>query len=172
MKKTLLFLMLAAMTAFMACKGDDGPAGPPGADGINGTNGQDGNANVQSYTTAITGADWSADSEPRCTLNVAIVTADIANTGLVMVYFRGFFIGSIDGTTWTALPFSVAREFYTQTYGFAVAPNTVILSETASDGVPVRPEAEVRVVAVSADGRQAQINWENYAEVAEHFNLD
>lgn len=182
----MIFLLAGALVSFAACKGDDGapgPAGvagapgPAGTNGTNGTNGQDGNdgnANVKSVTMNITGSSWAAVStyENTAELNVAIITQDIADKGLVMVYLKTTSLG-LDGTTWTALPFSLARQNYTESFAFATKVGKVVLRETSTDGNPVEPTGSIRIVAATADGmmRYPDLDWTNYEEVKAALDL-
>lgn len=183
MKQLMIFLLAGALVSFAACKGDDGapgPAGvagatgPAGTNGTNGTNGQDGNANVKSVTMNITGSSWTAVNtyENTAELNVAIITQDIADKGLVMVYLKSGAL-SLDATTWTALPFSLARQNYTESFAFATKVGKVILRETSTDGNPVEPAGSVRIVAATADGmmRYPDLDWTNYEEVKAALDL-
>ncbi len=122
MKNLLSLLLLLSITAFMSCKkgemGDMGPAGQDGQDGIDGQNGQNGNANVKSYETTISTADWFFHSGNLASVDiqVPIITEQIAATGMVMVYWH-----YAPADVWFALPYS----FSTQIYYFWFKPGLV-----------------------------------------------
>lgn len=122
----------------------------------------------------ITSSSWTAVNayENTAELNVAIITQDIADKGLVMVYFKTGSLG-LDGTTWTALPFSLARQNYTESFAFATKVGKVILRETSTDGNPVEPSGSVRIIAATADGmmRYPDLDWTNYEEVKAVLDL-
>lgn len=171
MKKLLSLLLLVGITAFIACKGELGPAGPSGQDGTDGidgtdgTDGQDGNANVKSYTTTISAANWvpfTADLS-YIDLQVPILTEEIAATGMVMVYLQEA------GNEWYALPFSRG----TQSYFFWVKPGFARIHTQNDSTAPTKFAGKVRIVAASSDGRarHPDLDWTNYQEVKNRLQL-
>ncbi len=167
MKQLLSLLLLVSITAFMSCKGDQGDQGPAG------TNGLDGNANVKSVTIPITSANWVSISADQnlAELSVPLITQAIADNGMVMVYFKTTYLG-LDGNTWTALPFSLARSGYTEAFSFAVQTGKVFITETASDNLPVEPAGTIRVIVATADGMAtAPVDWSNYQDVKDYLQL-
>ncbi len=63
--------------------GPTGPQGEPGTNGVNGTNGEDGNANVQTIIF-----DISTITGNNVTLNTELVTQEVLDNDLVLVYLR------------------------------------------------------------------------------------
>jgi hypothetical protein len=178
MKQVLSLLMLIGLTLFIGCKGeqgDIGPAGPSGATGPAGpagpagANGQDGNANVKNTTLQVLTSDWTvvSDYESEVTLTVPSITADIADKGIVAVYWKYNW-----DTAWRALPYSVSYSSYTETYSYAFAPGLVTLRITANDGLAPEPEVTVRVVTASAvEKTNPNIDWLDYTNVKEQLGL-
>ncbi len=165
MKLFLNLLLVAGLATLMSCNGEMGPAGPAGQDGADGpagqdgTDGQDGNANVKNLELTIQASNWVTFQSDLLyvDLNVPIVTGQIANTGMVMVYFQEV------GTEWYALPY--ARNF--QNYFFWVKPGQVRVHSQNTSILPTKFTGKVRVVAVSAEGmaRNPDLDWTNYEAV-------
>lgn len=189
MKNLLSLLLLLSITAFMSCKGDMGDMGPAGQDGVDGTNGingtngqngqpgqpgQDGNANVKSFDTWFPSSAWASNGsyENKLEFDVSIITQAVAEHGMVMVYLKTSALG-LDGNAWTAMPFSLAYQFYTEAFSFSFVPGKLFLRETSNDGLPVEPECYCRVIAVTSQGlaRNPDVDWTNYELVKTRLQL-
>ncbi|MFI5218370.1 MAG: collagen-like protein [Bacteroidia bacterium] len=172
MKKLLkIFMMLASISLLISCAkdGETGPQGPAGVNGTNGTNGQDGNANV--HTQTFTVSNWYYIA-PSYGVDIADfdITQDIVDNGLVMVYTSNGSGG------WQALPYTAyPSSSYSSTYVFVHYLNGVTIWKTDSDLTqPVNPGTRTyKVIAVAEAPRIANpnVNWNNYEEVKETFNL-
>jgi hypothetical protein len=152
----------------MACKGEQGDAGPAGPAGQNGQNGQDGNANVKTYTTTVSSSNWVEiqDDWSEAQISVPIITSDIANNGLVMVYMQS-------GGVWNAWPFTVAFVSYTEAFSYEFVTGSVTLRDISNDNIPIEPTGPLRVIAATADGmvRYKDLDWYNYEAVAQALQL-
>jgi hypothetical protein len=178
MKQFLFFLLIGAAISFSACKGEQGD---PGRDGAPGTNGQDGNANVKSVLIDVTSADWIVSAVDNLTFSTkpcAIITQAIADKGLVMVYARGN-TGIFDvGQNWVTLPYTYAESNgpgtpgFTESWWFHYGPNSITFNIQDNDEYYLKPAITYKVVAISATGRLAPINFNNYAEVKDYFKLE
>ncbi|MEZ4924827.1 MAG: hypothetical protein R3A50_01030 [Saprospiraceae bacterium] len=180
MKNLFLFLLMAAATTMISCKGEQGipgPAGVAGQDGIDGQDGQDGtngtngNANVKSFKTTVYASDWLyvISSIRQARVNVPIITNTIANNGLVMVYSH-----NIGSTSWLAWPLSYAFNGGTRSFYYYVFSGGLDLYSEASAGSPFESGIEVRVVAATADGlaRNPDLDWTNYEAVKSALGLE
>lgn len=183
MKNLFTFLLLLSFSAFFSCKGEQGDMGLPGQDGIDGTDGQDGqdgkdgqdgNANVISINSMISSTAWVQIAPDKYTLEFFVpqITQDIADNGLVMVYFKTSYIG-LDGTTWTALPITIARSNYTESFVFGVKTGKIVFTNTSNDNNPGAISCPVRIILATSEGlaRNPDLDWINYELVKETFQL-
>ena len=164
-------MLLAALATFIACEGPagkdgiNGTNGIDGIDGTDGTDGQDGNANVNSAVTTISAADWIFFDAGLSYIDfqVPIVTADIAASGLVMVYIQEA------SAEWYALPFSRGA----QSFFFWAKPGLVRIHTENTNGSPYLFAGDIRIVAISADGlaRNPNLDWTDYTRVKEALQL-
>jgi hypothetical protein len=179
MKQFLFLLFIGATLSFSACKGKDGLTGPAGTAGTNGTNGTNGNANVKSVLIDVAKAEWvvsTADNLIYSTKPCAIITQDIADKGLVMVYAKGNFEIFNVGDDWVALPFTYAKSSsgtptWTESWWHHYSQGTITFNGQDNDQLYSNPNLTFKVVAISSTGRLAPINFNNYTEVAEYFDL-
>jgi hypothetical protein len=164
--KNFVFLVLL-LSFFITSCGKEGPVGKDGV-GAPGINGVDGNANVRSATKAIFNGNWqnSSDLSAEASLDFPIVTEDIANTGLVMVYLQ-----YQNSTNWIAMPFSISGQGYTENFGFSFTAGKVVLQDYTDVAPLIKPDGMIRVVAVSSEGRMAPVNWNEYEDVKNYFEL-
>lgn len=157
--------MMISLVTFMSCKGEQGDTGPAGQ---NGQNGQDGNANVKTFTTTVSSSDWTEiqDDYSEAEINVPILTSDIVNNGLVMVYLQS-------GTDWIALPYTVAFASYTESFTYYFSVGKVTLQDISNDNLPIEPTGSMRVIAATADGmvRYPDLDWYNYEAVMNALQL-
>ncbi|MDX1912408.1 MAG: collagen-like protein [Saprospiraceae bacterium] len=168
MKKVLSMLLMISLATFMSCKGEQGDTGPAGPAGQNGQNGQDGNANIKTFTTTVSSSNWVEilDDYSEAQVNVPIITSDIVNSGLVMVYMQS-------GSSWTAWPYAVAFDTYTEAFSFTFATGSVTLRDISNDNIPIEPTGPLRVIAATADGmvRYPDLDWYNYEAVMNALQL-
>lgn len=81
MKKMTFLLFAAVAMIFTACEGPEGPAGPAGSDGSD--------ANFTTFETSVVVADWAGGAYVE--FPVDIITEDIYNDGVVLVYIKDAF---------------------------------------------------------------------------------
>ncbi len=74
-------LFAAAALLFTACEGPEGPAGPAGPAGDN--------SNFSTFETTVLAADWGG--QPYTEVEVNIITEDVYNNGVVLVYVEDAF---------------------------------------------------------------------------------
>ncbi len=164
MKKLIfkIFLMAFVAVLFSNCTAKDGETGLPGTDG------KDGNANVKAEEQSISKFQWIDINTYRAyaTLDFPKITPEIAEKGLVMVYLK-----YQNNTVWHALPLTISAQTFTESYYFSVEPGKVTLFDDSNDGILSKPEGKIRIVAVSADGKNAPVDWQNYEAVKAHFDL-
>jgi len=160
MKKSILaFAIIALILTFNACKkGDTGAMGPAGADG---------NANVKSYTFSLLSTDWVADSANLQWSADHTLPSTIDLSGAVLLYVQ-------DGSNWAALP----HVDYGVTFEFGFDPATKIIEIQAADATATTMTANpgpltFKVVTIPSAAKRANpnINWKNYTEVKNTFNL-
>jgi len=171
MKKTIfktgLFLVVALFAMSCSKDGAVGPAGPAGANGINGTNGINGNANVLgSGDLTILPSDWLSSGNIKY-VNIAnsVITQQIVNTGVVMVYAK-----STNGS-YIAMPFSSGGF----DYRFNISLNNlqIVVSTYNNSAITMTSNFTFRYVVIASSNKMAgfNINWQNYEEVKSRFNL-
>jgi len=161
MKNKFLFLSMALYCTliFSGCAkdGETGPQGPAGAAGAAG------NANVIATNTftaswVLSGTAYGAE------LSVPAITQDIVDRGSVQVFVQY-------ADEWWGLP-DLNGVNSTQ-FGFGLG--NVSLLNTNSDGTtPSLPFVSIfRVVVISSSNRMANpnVNWKNYKEIKQAFNL-
>ena len=103
--KRITFLFAIICFTFFACEGPEGPEGPQGTQGIQGVEGPqgtEGNANVSVTIFTIYDSQWSkSGSIWYYNTSLSIITSDIANNGIVLV-----FVKSTNSDAWQALPYT------------------------------------------------------------------
>ena len=169
MKKTITTIgmaMLVCVTAivFNGCKGKDG------APGAQGPAGPQGNANVDYMVFQVSASNW-AYSSPSYFVNLIdpMVTADILNTGAVLVY-------ADDGVTVTQLPLTIyPSSTYSETWTPYESINNVQVQVTDSDlTAPNNPGSILFKVVVMASKSLLQnphINFKSFESVKAAFHL-
>lgn len=114
-----------------SCKKTPGPAGPAGKDGTNGTNGS---ANIQTYTVALSGANWAYDNTEKsytAVISINAITSAVVNKGTIQVF-------SGDQSGYIALPYS----YQGQEFNYSYETGYVYLVFTLTDGTtPPNPGA-------------------------------
>jgi hypothetical protein len=174
---SLLFLVVISLTP--SCKGDQGeigPQGPAGVAGPAGDPGPAGSANVHTETFNIDASNWVDNGEySTIDLNPSTITADIANTGIVLAY--GYFVGSGQWQSgWHQLPYTiVVAGSYTETFAYSYDTNWLQLLDSPSDGFQINPSMTLKVVTIPSEGRkqaeQAGIDLKDYNQVATFFKI-
>lgn len=167
MKRTLLLFTVLSTIVLLGCKGDQGADGLPG---VNGIDGKDGNANVQSRIITVYPTEWVGDYDGYyAEVSVPTITQNIHNTGVVLCYLKL-------GDYYMAMPFSYySGEGYNILYSFMHAVGKVEFAYQDDDGYTFQPTQNVvfKVVTIASSELQgkANVNFENYDEVAEAFGL-
>jgi hypothetical protein len=168
MKKTTIAFVMAGLAltlglTFSSCKkGDTGPAGPAG------TNGTNGNANVVSSTVTATGWSYTSPSW-KVSFTYAAITQAIIDKGVVLVYAKV-------GNAYNQLPLTFYQSAtYSSTWEVSTYLGGVDIIATDSDLTqPSNPGSQTfKIVVISASARTANpnINFKNYNEVKQAFNL-
>lgn len=114
-------LLISGVTLLTNCSKEEGPAGPTGPAG------KDGNANVRSSTIFISGSEWTTSTgEAFVTKQVAEITSEIVDNGVVMVYMK-------TDNAWEALP-STYTSFLGEvfTFGYSIEPGKLNLKITSN----------------------------------------
>ena len=162
MKKLFLFFFLLSFTACTIHESDvPGPVGPPGPAG---------NANVIS-TEPITLNTWFYEASPNwyvADIDAPEITADVVNTGLVMVYQR---IQSGQNPVWIPLPDTYGN--VTTNYDF-YRGGLSVYSFNVDNTTPIAPTGMVvRFVVIPDSFRKANptANWKNYEVTKEILDL-
>lgn len=158
MKKVVLVFSAVLLLIGCAKDGKDGVTGQTGTSGVNG------NANVQSAgSIALTSGNWtSINSSYYSILNVAEVTQDVVDNGVVMVY-----INRANG--WSPMPLTAGVESYT----FEFRLNEVIVWVSNTDGSQTaNPGNEnFRVVVIPSSQKANGVDYNDYKNVMEVYNL-
>ena len=196
-----------ALFSLSCSKGPAGPAGPAGLQGAagptgaTGATGPQGNANVSSGTVTLTNTNyandyWSITTGPSSSLGlgarkasiaVTSITANIFNTGTVLVYLKvpvGF-TSALTG--WTLLPFSIksidGNYFISLKTNYEIGKvNVYYLYEQTNSAatVPFIFQAEVPdytfkyiVIAGSTGGRQMKpdVDFNDYSAVCKYYGI-
>ncbi len=134
--------------------GETGPQGPAGATG---------NANVIATSTLT--ASWVLSGTYYVAgMTVPAITQDIVDKGSVQVFTQY-------GDEWWALP-DLNGVNSTQ-FGFGLG-NVSLLNSNSDGSTPSFPSVSIfRVVVISSSNRMANpnVNWKNYKEIEQAFNL-
>lgn len=171
-------LMLALVAAFSSCVGPRGPEGLPGPPGRDGLNGRDGNWNVLSIRYEVFASDWLANGTQgvpgyylELEFEVPEITQDIAEDGLVLVYYR-----AQAGDPWILLPYTFISSDdppFTEVLDFIYGQGFVNFKSQADDYGATPYEGTFRVIVADAIpvGKTA-LDYRNYEEVAAYYDLD
>ena len=159
MKKIILILTIATTLFSCAKDGKDGAVGPAG---VNGTNG---NANViGSNTVTLNSGNWNAAGLYYYSdINWSVITQDIVNTGVVMVY------EDWGSGQWQVLPYvfgDLGRTFSFNTGYVRIRFQNNDNTQTANPG-----SVTFRVVAIPSNARIVGVDYTNYDEVKGAYNL-
>ena len=176
-KQNLFFITgLCLFIVFVGCKkgdnGINGTNGATGSTGATGTTGGTGNANVHSRLFTI--SSWSPNdifnpSEWNTTLVDTDITQSIVDSGAVIVYYKS-------SGYWNTLPYA-ELVFATVTHDFAYKYKTdsLFIKATSSNlSFPSSPGTrnfKIVTIAASAALAHLHVNWNDYEEVQQTFNL-
>lgn len=157
--KNLLLLSLFLFMIFSSCT-KEGPEGPAGADG---QDGQDGNANVWSETVSITSTDWISYNGEYS--SEKLLSKLVSPNDLIMVYV--YWEELAGDYYYRALPFTTDNGRY---WSYSVTEMGWIdfIKSFSSSGTT---EYKV-VVAENTENMKIDVDWKNYEEVKEKFNLE
>lgn len=166
MKNLLFLLLLLGLTTLFSCdscKGEDGLQGAPGAPGAPG---QDGNANISSFTYTVYESEWLQQSAYWSWApieNIPILTPDVVNNGMVMVYAKDPL-----GSSWVAWPYTIGSHSYT----YVMDAYSIYLHHNTT-GLLIDHTYTFRIVAATADGlvRNLNLDWNDYEAVKQALQL-
>jgi hypothetical protein len=177
---SLLFsAIIALMLGCTAEKGDPGPAGPagaagpagpagpagqPGQPGAAGATGAVGSANVTQITF---GADFAPTSSKDFTFPASITT-DMLDKSLVIVYLKT----SNNPSNWYQIPGLILSS---DDFRYILFSGSRMIRIVRESGAGVSMITDTRVLIIPAatilTGRYATIDYSNYEEVRQTFNL-
>ncbi len=135
-----------------------------------GEKGADGNANVQSVTATVTPSQWVFNSSNNMwsyDYSTNLITASTLSSGLVNCYFFDSQSGG-----YTAMPCNVSG--FNFLFGFNAGVIKFSLGTSGSTNLSnSRPSSNIsfRIVIVPSASGKMNINWNNYEEVKNKFNL-
>lgn len=157
---------------FVGCtkEGPVGPQGVQGARGIDGQDGSDGNANVKTEIITISPSAWITSGNTLYVIKyLSIITYDIAEYGVVLVYWK-----STGSSSYQALPLTWPGTDET-IYRFWSSSGQIELSIYQENGPPAIPTSTYtyKVVAIESEliSKVTNVDFNNYNEVKEYFNL-
>lgn len=163
MKSKLLFALVLLSTLFLFTRcTKEGPEGPAG---------KDGNANVKSSTVTFSNWTWdSGNSYMYVDFTWSAITSSIVNSGALLIY-----VNTTSG--WAQLPRTIypsASYSESQRFTYNVGSFRIIVQD--SDFLQPTPALgtwTIKVVAIEASARKANpdLDWSNYNDVKERFNL-
>jgi hypothetical protein len=157
--KTIAALFVTCSLFFTSCT-KDGPAGPQGPAGTNG------NANVQTYTVAVSPNQWTADAQSGWV--TSFTTSFDPTKGAVSIF------ESADNNYWQALPFvaSTASQVNVN-YGFT--SSTLQINFDPPVGVPSVAQPTItwyyKIVVIPPARVLPHVNMHNWAELSAAYNL-
>lgn len=169
--KAAALLFTAAIVTTSCVRVVDGPAGPQGPAG------QNGNANVISINYEVFDNNWYDVGTPGADdyflaldLDVPEITADIVNSGLVLVYYR-----PDNQSPWFALPYTVISHSpsYMEKLDFIYDVAFVGMQSKASDRNASAWNGTFRIVIASGVpvGKTA-LDYSDYNETAAMLGID
>lgn len=174
--KKITCLLAMISFSFFACEGPAGPAGdigPQGPQGQQGEQGDDGNANVKISIFTVYDWEWTESSAAywSYTKNIGIITSEIANSGIVVI-----FVKSTNSEHWQALPYTwpgtyekILRYWYTTNY-----LEIDIYSEY--DSYEPTSTYRFKVAAIEGDivnnAKKGGIDLNDYNQFKDYFNIE
>ncbi len=167
--KNSIYILIIAVFAIFGCEGPEGPMGPAGYDGIDGQDGLDGE---EGYTFDYENVDFTEANDYTVSLpfpdNFQMLESDV-----VLVYMHEGYDDISGNDIWRSLPII---ELYNEggylqyEYDFTIDYVRIYLYSDLS--VLDEKDKIVRIVVVPAQfGARTDIDYNNYEEVAAHFNL-
>lgn len=174
--KIATILFIGAITLFASCKktttgpkGDTGAAGTNGTNGINGTNGTNGaqgNANVKIYNYGSTTLTATSDAK----FYPSGLTAQKIDSSLIMVYY------SADGAQWNVANGLGPNGNYATIQYTDPSPYVCVYLKNAdgsyyTGGTVIWQKVRVVIIPTASVFRKANINYNNYNEVANYYNI-
>lgn len=157
MKKAALFILTVILISSCSKEGPAGPAGPAGKDGT---------ANILTYTSV---ASWTYSSTNNIYYyNYGCIGLSQKNIdyGVILAY------GSTNSTDWFPIPVVLGGDQYT----FVVSNQLIQYQCYSIDGTTVTPinnlQVKVVIIPPSQMKPNSDINFKNYSEVKEAFNLE
>ncbi|TVZ52187.1 hypothetical protein [Dokdonia sp. Hel_I_53] len=186
--KQFMYCAFVALSIFcISCEAEDGTDGVDGQQGVPGQDGEDGNANVLLRTVDPFPA-WTAGSylgAPANTVEISepLLTGDILNTSLVLVYFQLF-----NQPTWYPMTLNyIENDGSDQVITFTYEENKIDIYAMQSGSVLDADITKVRYFIIPAmdAGRSANnseknigalkdagVDISNIYEVMNYFNID
>ncbi len=164
-RKVLIFVVVISVLATLSCT-KEGKEGSPGPAGTNG------NANVKSQTSTVSAWSWDgAGFYNFSNINVPILTSDIANTGVVMVYLQ------TTSGEWAPLPrtFAITSAPTSMNQRFVYSTGNVkIIFQNSDLTQPSSSPIVFKIVCIASSGMIAHPNVDilNYNDVKNTFNLE
>ena len=171
----LVLFSLLLVVSIPGCKKDPipGPEGPVGPAGPDGPQGPIGNANVDTYTYILSNwTEFGTAGTPGqgyfATASVPEITSNIMNTGVVLAYIDN------GAGAWFALPYTYIYATWTRQWLYAYKLGSIEFQKQDDDGFTLDPGTQTFKVVImdgSAKKDNPDIDYTNYIEVAERFNL-
>jgi hypothetical protein len=165
-----LFVVLPLL--LVGCDSQTGPPGPPGP---RGPEGPPGDAAVETFIVDFIVEDASQNGTVISqAYDAPEVTRGVVEQGMVTAYYR-------EQGTWTAMPYTYGVESpdlaavdYTVTFAYAYEEGFVELFYEVSNeaAFPSLVDREVKFVVLYGSPATFSVDWSDYSEVAQRFNLE
>jgi len=129
-----------------------------------------GNTNITSKTLTVYASQW-VFLDPEFYVDIAMpeINQNVLDKGAVMVYGKNSF------GEWEALPNTTPIDgSYSEVYTFSIWSGYLTLYKTDTDLLTSAPgDMEIKVVILSLKSmlQNSDVNWNNYSEVSQRFNL-
>lgn len=129
-----------------------------------------GNTNIVSKTMTVYASQW-VFLDPEYYVDIAMpeINQSILTNGAVMVYKKNIY------DEWEALPNTTPIDGnYSEVYTFSIWNGYLTLYKTDTDLLTLSPDdMEIKVVILSLKSmlQNTDVNWNNYSEVSQRFNL-
>lgn len=177
--KSILSAFMMIGTLLLSSCAKDGETGPTGATGAAGA---DGNANVKSYKFTVTNSQWNilATTSWQYVYNCSAITQDILDNGMVMVYWDANNLTVAYPTNYVPTPitpYQINSRQLTSSFQLNALGNgtvTVGIYDNSGVAIPAQSDTKFKVVVVDGTARKANpgMNWSNYNEVKQAFDLN
>jgi hypothetical protein len=160
MKKVSIILVFAAAIFSAGSCTKEGPAGPAGAAG------KDGTANIITYNTTAAWLYSSSTATYYYDYSCSDLTQTNIDNGAVFAY------ASFTANAWSPLPTEIGNARYSFTYTTGMIQ--FLVSSTNGSGVNPFSNLPVKLVIIPPTQvkEHADVNYENYDEVRDAFNLE